>query len=216
MNTKLFYTAILLLLSYVGYAQLPMNLFYQRMPKPMTQIFSGSLLPLSGHTVCVKLIFDSIMIEGLTEEGYMERMVWYYDTKKVGKGYEWKQKWMNYRHSAFENWFLSSLALASSGTNIKWTKDTIADFIFRVQVTAIVSQAKISGEDENASLVDQLGMITLLHSSSTIRSRNGEQICVLSCDNIYGGPSFDDCQRILDCFNSLGYELGKMIKNKLR
>ncbi|MFN8317244.1 MAG: hypothetical protein U0T32_12425 [Chitinophagales bacterium] len=123
---------------------------------------------------------------------------------------------MNYRHSAFENWFLSSLALASSGTNIKWTKDTIADFIFRVQVTAIVSQAKISGEDENASLVDQLGMITLLHSSSTIRSRNGEQICVLSCDNIYGGPSFDDCQRILDCFNSLGYELGKMIKNKLR
>ncbi|MFN8317243.1 MAG: hypothetical protein U0T32_12420 [Chitinophagales bacterium] len=81
MNTKLFYTAILLLLSYVGYAQLPMNLFYQRMPKPMTQIFSGSLLPLSGHTVCVKLIFDSIMIEGLTEEGYMERMVWYYDTK---------------------------------------------------------------------------------------------------------------------------------------
>jgi hypothetical protein len=214
-SPKFFMLFILMICVRISDAQIMQDIFDQRMPKPISKIISGSLLPLSGHTVCVKLICDSMLIEGLTEEGYIERMVWYYDSKKVGKGYEWKQKWTNFRFS-FENSFLSSLAVTSSGSNVKWTKDSLADYVFRVHVTTLLNQATMRDEDENASIAEQMGTITVLHSFSTVNNRSGEQICMLSCDNIPGGPSFDDCQRVLGCFNRLGEELGKMVMKKYK
>jgi hypothetical protein len=216
MSSRLINTIVLFLFIHLGKAQMPMDLFGQRMPKPMTKIFSGSLLPLSGHSVSIKLVCDSMLIEGMSEEKYIEQMVSFYDAKKTGKGNEWKQKWENYRHSAFEKTFFNSLSVASSGSNVKWTNDTVSDFVIRVQVTAIINQATMSDEDENASPAEQIGTITVLHSISTVNNRTGEQICVLSCDNVPGGPSFDDCQRVLGCFSRLGTELGKMVMKKYR